>query len=63
MVCSLLTLNSEKLEAIKSFEKKTGRGVLAVSCNDLPAARLMESEIQELKELERKLGIILVSYR
>ena len=63
MVCSLATLDSQKLEAIRAFEKKTGRGLLAVSCTDVPAARLEDSEVQKLKELERELGITLVSYK
>jgi hypothetical protein len=63
VICTVARLDDEKLESIRSFERQTGKRVLALTCHDLPVAELKESEVRALQDLERRLGVVLLSYR
>lgn len=61
MLCSLANLDKGKLEAIETFEKKTGKIVLAFTCKDINIGKLNAQELAELKAVEKKLGLSLVA--
>ncbi len=63
MMCSFAALEGQKLEAVKEFEKKSGKVVLAFSCMDVNADSLSDSELSAIKELEGKLGLSLVAVK
>jgi len=63
MLCSLASLDKEKVEAIQAIEKKMGKTLLAFSCRDLKADVLKEDEIAQIKEAEKKLGLSLVAVK
>ncbi len=63
MLCSFASLNSDSLGAIKAFEERTGKVVLAFSCWDANADSLSEEELSEIKELEQKLGLSIVAVK
>jgi len=63
MLCSLASLDKEKVEAIQAIEKKMGKTLLAFSCRDLKVDALKDDEIAQIKEAERKLGLSLVAVK
>jgi hypothetical protein len=63
MFCTLADLDQDKLSRIQTLEQKTGTTVLAFSCNDLPAAILDPTGLNELKGLETELGLSLVAVK
>jgi len=63
MLCSLASLDKEKVEAIQALEKKMGKTVLAFSCRDLKADILKDDEIAQIKEAEKRLGLSLVAVK
>jgi len=63
MLCSLASLDKEKVEAIQALEKKMGKTVLAFSCRDLKADTLKDDEIAQIKEAESRLGLSLVAVK
>jgi hypothetical protein len=63
MLCTMASLDKEKLEAVQSLEKKLGKTVLAFSCKDISATSLKEDEIAQIKEVEGKLGLALVAVK
>ena len=63
MLCSLASLDKEKVEAIQALEKKIGKTVLAFSCRDLKVDSLKDDEISQRKEAETRLGLSLVAVK
>ena len=63
MLCSLASLDKEKIEAIQALEKKMGKTVLAFSCRDLKPDSLKDDEIAQIKEAESRLGLSLVAVK
>ena len=63
MLCSLASLDKEKVEAIQAIEKKMGKTLLAFSCRDLKADTLKDDEIAQIKEAESRLGLSLVAVK
>ena len=63
MLCSLASLDKEKVEAIQALEKKMGKTVLAFSCRDLKVDSLKDDEIAQIKEAESRLGLSLVAVK
>jgi hypothetical protein len=61
MICSFAELDKEKLDSIQSYEKTTGRTLLAFSCLDVNSEDLSEEELARVRDLEGKLGIVLVA--
>jgi len=63
MLCSLASLDTEKVEAIRAIEKKMGKTLLAFSCRDLKVDVLKDDEIAQIKEAESRLGLSLVAVK
>ncbi|MGE5301265.1 MAG: hypothetical protein ACM3MB_09950 [Acidobacteriota bacterium] len=63
MLCALSKLDKEKIENIKSAEKKMGKTLLAFSCHDVAAETLTEEELDVIRKTERELGIVLVAVK
>ena len=63
MLCSLASLDKEKVEAIQALEKKMGKTMLAFSCRDLKPDSLKDDEIAQIKEAESRLGLSLVAVK
>jgi hypothetical protein len=63
MLCSLASLDKEKVEAIQSLEKKLGKTVLAFSCKEMKIDTLKDDEIAQIREAEGRLGLSLVAVK
>ncbi len=63
MLCTLANLDSSKVAAVQSLEKKLGKTIIAFSCKDLSASPLKEDEISQIREVEKKLGLALVAVK
>ena len=63
MLCAFSKLDREKIETIKSAEKKVGKTLLAFSCHDVAAATLTPEELAAVQETEKKLGVVLVAVK
>ncbi len=63
MLCALSKLDQDKIETIKSAEKKIGKTLLAFSCYEVAPEALTDEELAAIKEAERKLGIVLVAVK
>ena len=61
MLCSLASLDKEKVEAIQALETKIGKTVLAFSCREKKIDALKDDEIAQIKEAEKRLGLSLVA--
>jgi hypothetical protein len=62
MICSIGKIEQRELEEIKSLEKELGKTVLAFQCSsDIQPARLSDSQLQRLREIEEKLSLSLVA--
>lgn len=63
MVCNLSRLDEAKIAAIRTMEKKIGKTLLAFSCHDISPADLSAEEINQIHEMEKKLGLVLVAVK
>ncbi len=63
MLCSLASLDKEKVEEIQALEKKIGKTVLAFSCREMKIDALKDDEIAQIKEAEKRLGLSLVAVK
>lgn len=63
MLCSLASLDKERVEAVQALEKKIGKTVLAFSCRDMKIDTLKDDEIAQIKEAEKRLGVSLVAVK
>ncbi len=63
MLCTLATIDNEKIAAIRSLEKKLGKTIIAFSCRDLSSSPLKDDEIAQIQETEKKLGLALVAVK
>ena len=63
MLCSLSQLDISRLDEVKAAEKKTGKMLLAYSCYETGPEELSAGELTELRELEKKLGVLLVAVK
>lgn len=63
MLCSLASLNKEKVEVIQALEKKIGKTVLAFSCKEMKIDTLKDAEIAQIREAENRLGVSLVAVK
>jgi hypothetical protein len=62
MLCTVANLDTPKLEAVQSLEKKLGRTLVAFSCKDIRVVNtLKEDEVAQIKQTEAKLGLALVA--
>jgi len=63
MLCSLASLDNDRVNAIQSLEKKIGKTLLAFSCKEMKIDTLKDEEIAQIKEAEHKLGLSLVAVK
>ncbi len=63
MLCNLSQLDSGKLDTIKSVEQKLGKTLLAYNCYESQPDELSETELKELRDLEKKLGVVLIAVK
>ena len=61
MLCTFANLDEKSLDEVQSFEKTTGRTLLAYSCRDIAIASMSDEELAELRKLEDKLCVQLVA--
>ncbi|PCI24520.1 MAG: hypothetical protein COB67_11570 [SAR324 cluster bacterium] len=61
MLYNTAKLGDQDLKMIQEFEKKLGRPVLAFSGQDYQPASLTETQMKEIKDLEKKLDLCLVA--
>ena len=63
MMCSLSQLDVSRLDEVKAAEKKIGKMLLAYSCYETRPEELSETELREIQDLEKGLGILLVAVK
>ncbi len=63
MLCSIASLDKEKLAAVKALEGRLGKTLIAFSCTDLNATALTDSELAQIREAEKKLDLALVAVK
>lgn len=61
MLCSMSTLDTEKLKEIQKLEKELGKPLLAFSCHDIKSALLSEQDLEKIRTLENKLSLSLIA--
>jgi hypothetical protein len=61
MLCSLSSLETEKIDAIQNLEKELGKTVLAFSCHDIKPAQLSAADLEKIQDLEKKLSLSIVA--
>ena len=62
-MCSLASLDKEKIEAIRSLEKKMGKTLLAFSCREMKIDTLKDDEVSAIREAEGSLGLSLIAVK
>ncbi len=64
MLCSYaMKLGQGELEEIAALEKDLGTFVLAFACQPLEPATLSPDQLQRVRAIEDKLGVVLVAAR
>jgi hypothetical protein len=59
MLCSLATkLDQGQIQEIESLEKDLGTPILAFACHQMDAAPMDAAQVDRLKELEDRLGVL-----
>ena len=61
MYCTLSGLNKQDIEQVQSLESELGQRLLAFSCHDIQPASLGDDTLTKIKNLENKLGIVLLA--
>ena len=61
MLYSYAHLTADQLNAIQSLEKDVGQPLIAMSGQDVDAAKVDQSNLDRIKALEEELGIVLVA--
>lgn len=61
MLCTMSTLDADKLEAIRKLEKELGKPLLAFSCHDIQSALLTEKDLEKIRTLENRLSLSLIA--
>lgn len=61
MLCSLSSLETEKIDAIQNLEKELGKTVLAFSCHDIKPAQLSAADLEKIQDLEKKLSLSIIA--
>lgn len=57
----IATLNNDAIQKIQTFEKETGKQLLALETG-IQIADLSEKQLNELRKLEKDLGVVLLAY-
>ncbi len=63
MICNLSRLDEPKIEAVRAVERKIGKTLLAFSCRDISPADLTVEELNQIREMENKLGLVLIAVK
>lgn len=63
MICNLSKMEQSQLEAVKATEKKLNKTLLAFTCHDLSADTLTDTELQAVKDLESRTGLVVVAVK
>ncbi len=63
MICNLSRLDEAKIEAVRAVERKMGKTLLAFSCRDISPADLTAEELNQIRETENKLGLVLIAVK
>lgn len=61
MYCTLSGLNDQDIKQVQSLEDELGQRLLAFSCNDAQPASLANETLSRIKDLEEKLGVVLLA--
>lgn len=61
MFYSFASIDDDKLEALRALEKDIGRQLVALREVDLPAARLGHGDLDRIRNLEERLGVVLLA--
>ena len=61
MLCSLSSLEENKLEKVRTLENELGKRLLSFTCHDLAPTELKDDELNKIKTLESELGVALVA--
>ena len=61
MYCTLSGLNKQAIDQVQSLENELGHRLLAFSCHDIQPASLGDETLYKIKDLEEKLGIVLLA--
>ena len=57
----IATLNNDAIQKIQTFERKTGKQLLALEAG-IQIADLSQKQLNELQKLEKDLGVVLLAY-
>lgn len=57
----IATLNNDAIQKIQTFEKETGKQLLALETG-IQIADLSEKQLNELRKLEKDLSVVLLAY-
>ncbi len=63
MICNLSRLDEAKIDAVRAVESKIGKTLLAFSCRDISPADLTAEELNQIREMENKLGLVLIAVK
>ncbi len=63
MICNLSRLDEAKIDAVRAVESKIGKTLLAFSCSDISPADLSAEELNQIREMENKLGLVLIAVK
>ncbi len=63
MICNYAQMDEKKIEAVRALEKKLGKTLIAFTCNDVVADTLSDTELDEIRRVEKGLGISLLAVK
>jgi len=61
MLCSLANVGEKDLAQVQSLEKKLGTTLLVYGCHEAKPAEPTSAQLEEIKKLEEKMGVVLVA--
>jgi hypothetical protein len=61
MFYSFASMDDDNLEALRALEKDIGRPLVALREVELPAARLGHGDLDRIRDLEQRLGVVLLA--
>lgn len=61
MYCTLSGLQEHDIKQVQSLENELDQRLLAFSCHDIQPAPLGDDKLTKIKDLEKKLGIVLLA--
>ncbi len=61
MLCSFAAIEDDKLKPLQELENDLGRTLLAFSCHEAKPAELTPDQLEKIKKLEQRLGLVVVA--